>query len=400
MIRGNWAGHVKKMSKDKLGRWTSIEMIGKGSKIIKIISTYRVCEQKHNQGSCTIYMQQQNDLVQEKREETNPREAILDDLSKVISEDHKNGKIVILTGDMNESIRNSKKIKEFLANNNMYNAVESKHLGLYPVTYDRGRECLDLIAISASVEIRAMKKSGYLPFYEGYMSDHRALYVDIDTSHLFTNANPNTNLMIYKRFTTDRVRKCNNYIYHLEKLILESKIEKKVGKLKSEMETHLEEGGRDEKRMIEECKKLCEKVAQLMIASERKVGRKQYNNGYPSSRKLKEAGNAIFEARKKMRHEKTKEEKNTNKILEYVQEIREYKRHLKETQKNAVQEREEDLMLLAEKRADEWNLTAAKAIIVIKEAEASKKTHKKQRMYLKPTREGNMPLTRGSHIIE
>ena len=47
-------------------------------------------------------------------------------------------------------------------------------------------------------------------------------------------------------------------------------------------------------------------------------------------------------------------------------------------------------MLLAKKRADEWNLSAAKAIIVIKEAEASRKEHKKQRMYLKPVRDGNI----------
>ena len=42
------------------------------------------------------------------------------------------------------------------------------------------------------------------------------------------------------------------------------------------------------------------------------------------------------------------------------------------------QKREKDLQLLAEKRAEEWNLTAAKAIIVIKESEASKKFHGKQ----------------------
>ena len=193
MIRGNWAGHVKKMSRDKLGRWTSLELIGKAGRTVKIISTYRVCEQKHNQGSCTIYMQQQNDLVQEKREDTDPREAILTDLSKMITEDHKNGKVVILAGDMNESTKDSKRLTEFLNSNRMYNAVEAKHLSLYPATYNRGRECLDWIAISSTVDVGAIKKSGYLPFYEGYMSDHRALYVDIDTTHLFTMAKPNTN---------------------------------------------------------------------------------------------------------------------------------------------------------------------------------------------------------------
>ena len=390
MIRGNWAGHVKSMSKDKLGRWTSIEMVGKKGKIIKIISTYRVCDQRYAQGNCTVYLQQQLDLIQEKRENTDPREVILEDLSKMIATDHSQGKIVILCGDMNENIGESKKLKTFLEENDLYNAVEVNHQGLYPATYDRGKHCLDWVAISNSVDPKAIKRSGYLPFYEGYVSDHRALYIDIDAKQLFTNAKPNTNRDIYKRFTTDRVKKCEKYIKGLETYIREARVDTKVSKLKTEMEHYQQTKFGNIDEMIVRCKTLFEKVTQLMTASEKRVGRKHYPSGYPFSRKLKEAGDKVFHARKVLRYESTKENSNEKKMNEYIVELKESKRELQQVQNNAIEEREQDLLELAEKRAEEWNITATKAILVIKESEASKKTHRKQKAFLKPKREGNI----------
>ena len=390
IVRGNWAGNVKKVEKDKLGRWTTVEMIGKKGKTVKIVTAYRVCDQKHAQGNCTIYLQQQNDLIQANRENTDPRNAILEDLGKMIEKDHRDGKIVILTCDMNESVQRSRKLDRFLNQNNMYNAIEEIHRGLYPATYDRGRECLDLIAISNTVERKAIKKSGYLPFYEGYVSDHRALYVDIDAKELFTYAKPNTNLEIYKRFTTEKVAKCEKYVKGLEKYILESKIDTKVAILKREMEEYMVNRVGDIDNMIKRSKILFEKVTQLMIASEKKVGRKHYSTGYPSSRKLKEAGDRVFHANKMLRYESTRKIKDQSEIYKCVKEKRKSKQMLKEVQMNASKEREQDLLLLAEKRAEEWNLPAAKAIIVIKESEASKKIHRKQKIHLKPKQGGSI----------
>ena len=92
----------------------------KKRRIVKVISVYRVCNQRNAQGTCTIYLQQQNDLIQAKHENTDPREVILEDLQSVITEDHKKGKVVILAGDMNDSIANSRRLQTFLNETGMF----------------------------------------------------------------------------------------------------------------------------------------------------------------------------------------------------------------------------------------------------------------------------------------
>ena len=58
IIRGNWSSRICQSGMDKLGRWTYIMMQGKKGKKIKIYTVYRVCDQRHQQGNCTIYLQQ------------------------------------------------------------------------------------------------------------------------------------------------------------------------------------------------------------------------------------------------------------------------------------------------------------------------------------------------------
>ena len=67
-----------------------------------------------------------------------------------------------------------------------------------------------------------------------------------------------------------------------------------------------------------------------------------------------------------------------------------YRQNLKLKQKEAEKSRKEDLDRLAAKRADEWNIKASQAAIVIKNAEESRKVHEKQRIFLKPKRDSGI----------
>ena len=67
IARGNWAGRVIKKGQDKLGRWSYLTLIGKGGKVVKIITTYRVCKKNSNEGNCTIRIQQEKDLLEDKK---------------------------------------------------------------------------------------------------------------------------------------------------------------------------------------------------------------------------------------------------------------------------------------------------------------------------------------------
>ena len=389
MTRGNWSGREIEKGSEKLGRWTYTTLGGKGNKKLTIITLYRVCNQKsHGDGSCTIYMQQELDLIEAKRKVTDPREAILQDLTKFITTLREKNHDIILLGDMNGNVDLCKRIERFLDENDLYDAIKKVHPGNGPSTYDRGQRCIDLIAISSSIHHNAIKKCGYLPFYQGIFSDHRGMYVDLDTNVLFNKAKPDKTREIFKRFTTSQVPKCEKYINNLLNHIQEANIEKKIDNLRMRMENYETNGTEDIEKLIHECKTLFNKTTQIMKSSEKKVGKKPYGNGYPSSNPLRKAAIKVIKNRKYLRYERTAYRKDFKKIREYEKILDAAKADLSEKQKNAVDLREHDLNELAKKRAEQWDLKVSTAINVIKNSEESKRTHRKQRAFLKPRHGG------------
>ena len=151
------------------------------------------------------------------------------------------------------------------------------------------------------MNVDAIKKSGYLPFYEGVATDHRAVYIDIDAKYLFSNAQPDTNKTIFRRFTSEQPKKADKYLKRLEEELEKARVFQKAKILKREMETFLEEGKGDIEEMKKRCKILAEKTYQLMIHSDKKVGRRHYKHGFPSSPKLKAAAYEVIELKKLIR---------------------------------------------------------------------------------------------------
>ena len=389
IIRGHLSGREYEKGADKLGRWTFNTLSGKANRKVTIITIYRVCDQKsHGDGGCTIYMQQERDLMVEKRKNTDPRSAILEDVTTFITTLRNKGHDIILLGDMNSDMDSCKKMEEFLRENELFNIIKEKHPGQGPATYDRGTKCIDLVAISNTIHPSSIKKCGYLPFYKGIFSDHRGMYVDIDTRALFSKVRPDTNLDNYKNFTTSHVKNCQKYLDNMHAHIIEAAIETKVDDLQQRMKQYEETGEGNISTMIKECKTLFEKTTQVMKSSERKIGKKKYKNCFPSSNKLRKAASKVVKLKKELRYQRTSRKIDLDKIVEAKSKLKEAKSQLKQCQKEAPTLREKDLMDLAAKRANQWNLKASKAIIVIKNAEEAKKVHRKQRIFLKPRKSG------------
>ena len=274
LTRGNWSGREIEKGKDPLGRWTYSILSGKANRKLTIITLYRVCNQKNQEdGRCTIYMQQENDLINDNRTLTEPREAILCDLTSLITKLKVKGHDIILLGDMNGNVDTCDRVEKFLYDNELYDAIKTTHPGMGPATYDRGSRCIDLIAISNTIEPTAVKRCGYLPFYKGIFSDHRGMYVDLDITALFNKAKPDTTKEIYKRFTTSQVKKCAKYIDNLVIHVKEAAIDRKIDDLCERMNNFETNGEGNIDEMIHECKKLFSKTTQIMKASEKKVGK-------------------------------------------------------------------------------------------------------------------------------
>ena len=270
LTRGNWSGHIQKQGSDKLGRWSFQTMEGKDGKKITIINVYRVCKKNNNSGNCTIRSQQETDLLEETGKHLDPREQILIDLNKSITDLHSKGHLVILYGDMNDDIQTSNRISTFLMKSNMKNILRRKHEGELPRTYDRGQNCLDLMAVSNGMCDQAIIRCGYLPFYEGIASDHRAMYIDVSTDYLFSASKPDTNKHIHRRFTTDNPKKTDKYLHRLEEELEKARVFKKVEELKRDIHAFLDNDDGDRGLIIQRCKILAEKTKQLMIHSEKK----------------------------------------------------------------------------------------------------------------------------------
>ena len=181
--------------------------------------------------------------------------------------------------------------------------------------------------MSTTIEPEKVKRCGYLPFYHGIFSDHRGMYIDIEAERIFRYAKPDVTRQIYKRFTTGQVKKCQKYIDELINLLKESKIPAKIKALEKEMIDYKNKGEGDIDDMIERCQRLCEKTHQLMIASEKRTGKKPYPKGYAFSGSLKEAAHNVVNTKKKIRKENVKIAVNEQEVQKLREELGKKKQH-------------------------------------------------------------------------
>ena len=125
-----------------------------------------------------------------------------------------------------------------------------------------------------------------------------------------------------------------------------------------------------------------------MIYSERSVGQKHYNNGFPSSPKLKDAAHAVIDLKKTIRNICIHESNEHEKIEKLRLELKEKYKELRKMQKSSKEMRKVHLYDLVIKLAKQWSIKEYKAVLMIKEAEESHVMHKKYKRMLKPLQPG------------
>ena len=77
-----------------------------------------------------------------------------------------------MIGDTNDEVYESETIEEFLKENKSYNVIREKHAGPGPAMYNRGYTCLDMVAISNSIDSSAIVQCEYIPFHERHFSNY------------------------------------------------------------------------------------------------------------------------------------------------------------------------------------------------------------------------------------
>ena len=209
---GDITGRIKHQESDKWGRWVSQTLQGKDSKFVTIISAYQVVSTAIVPGSITAASQQQSLLLETQDSTLSPRTAFRRDLSMYIRQCIDKSHELLLLGDFNEPFGNdpdgmSKLATEF----QLLDLMASRHSSKPPATFARGRTRLDY-ALATPHVASALKQAGYEAFNSRFHTDHRAYFLDFDTSLLLGTTTQSLESSAARILKTSNVAQVTQYI--------------------------------------------------------------------------------------------------------------------------------------------------------------------------------------------
>ena len=181
-------GRVIQQLSDELGRWTHLQMAGRNGRILNFITAYQVCARPTNPTGTTAYHQQESLLRTQGRADSHPRRNFRKDLTAFLKPMKHRQEHIILAGDFNEPMdsgtSNMSKICQDIGLSDVF-AIRHPDTP-EPATYIRGSRRIDYFLVSASV-LPSVEKCGYDPFQYRLTSDHRGMFLDLNTQSLFGN---------------------------------------------------------------------------------------------------------------------------------------------------------------------------------------------------------------------
>ena len=214
----NSVSMIEDTTRDRMGRWVSMRYRGTTAQRVTVITSYQV-SQNTRTGVNTAVNQQMNMIIEESAalgidQRIKPREAFIRDLQLFIQQRQEEGDNIILVGDFNETILDPHSgIAQLMEACGLVDIFSQKLGNSHgPSTYKRGTRRIDFSLVSPTI-VPCITSLGYEPFdYRGIHSDHRGLFIDMDTKTLFGN-NPNHLApAAYRDFTTDQPAKVTQYI--------------------------------------------------------------------------------------------------------------------------------------------------------------------------------------------
>ena len=106
-VSGKWANRAESGGTDHMGRWSWIDMRGKGGKMIRVVSAYRVSQSNIKQaGETTSCKQQVRSFQKRGMANPNPKQLFLKDFGAFICAWKNKGRQneVIIMADLNDYI--------------------------------------------------------------------------------------------------------------------------------------------------------------------------------------------------------------------------------------------------------------------------------------------------------
>ena len=292
-VSGRWSSRVMGQGSDELGRWSWVDLRGKGAKVIRIYSAYRVSQEKvTHAGVLTACQQQYRALVKAEHKVLSPKQAFLADLEHELTLWGKNDKhetIVML--DSNETLAEGKEFKAFTENVHLTDAMETLDPSLLEdPTYLWGKRRIDYILLSQGV-VGAAIKGGHHPFHQYVVSDHKGVYVHFDARELFAVGTADLSHISQRKILLSHRDIVLKYITKLESLYKEHRIMPRLDKIRLQ----IERASTDEHRkcLFNKLDKLDVERVRLMVAAEKYAGRAPPKGTYAWSPLLEKVGQTI-----------------------------------------------------------------------------------------------------------
>lgn len=233
MTHSNTIGRIVERGSDQWGRFSWMTLRGGRDEGILVVSAYRTPHRKNDKpGPFTAFTTQYESLRKLGVKDPDPRQRILDDLTRLIEEKRSTGFRPIIAMDANEDwVMNShsndrEKLKKFIERNQLSDPYFEKFKEV-PRTYTRGPWRLDYIFIDNALR-GAIKRVGYLGSHDGNFSDHTLAYIDFHSNTLFRGL-VNRPVEIHSReFMIEQTDKMLAFTCILRRLQNEHKIKERV----------------------------------------------------------------------------------------------------------------------------------------------------------------------------
>ena len=164
-----------------LGRWTYSVINTRKKKKLVIMTAYRLTNEQLL-GNDTIYAQQYRILRRQKIHQPKPRKIFDTDLCTLLREWHRQKHEIILMIDANASI-NDNNLQRIMNSADLYDLMCAKHGLTSPNTFVRGTKTIDFILGTKGV-LDAIEYCGIRQFNADIISDHRALWIDLNITKL------------------------------------------------------------------------------------------------------------------------------------------------------------------------------------------------------------------------
>jgi hypothetical protein len=211
----------------KMGRWSWSLFRGKNNLQVRIVTLYRPV---FSTGATSTYQQQKRHQL-EHDIDTCPREQLLLDLTREITQWNSDGNRIIVMGDFNDDVRGSTILQTF-KKLDMKEAIITKHGNNAPNTFNNGSVPIDGIFISNELSILA---GGYTSTKWGMASDHRLLWLDIMEVELMGTTAPPVWRPKARRLKTDDPKVVNSFLHIRNKMMLQDNMMERIQALNKEI---------------------------------------------------------------------------------------------------------------------------------------------------------------------